>query len=103
MGEKREMLEYHAESAFIRLKTGNVLPAKRNAPGRWRFKTCDDSQGRCLATTARPDQGNEFSLTDRDIQFLQHLRVGEALGHTAERQITVGRHCGHSPPCASAH
>ena len=79
MGKQRVGLENHGDVAIFRRHVGHVTAADQQLTGSDGFQPCDHVERRRLAATGRPDQHDERTIRDFEIEARNHDMRAETL------------------------
>src|SRR3954465_2826918 len=79
VGKERVALEHRVHRTLERLGLGDVAAADMEVPLGRLLQTGDETQGRRLAASRRPEEGEERSGGDGEVQLLDRSQPGETL------------------------
>jgi len=93
--EQGVRLEHHAHVAAVHGDAGEVAVAEPQVAGRGRLEARDDAQERGLAAAGGPDEADQRTAREAQVDAVQGHGGAEALTETLDHEVgAVGAHAG---------
>ncbi len=101
MREQRVVLEDGVDVAVVRRELADIVALQQHRAGGWRLEAGDHSQHRRLAAAGRPEQREELTLDDLQVDVVDGDHVAEVLaqpdqlygGRCTTRFVVPGANC----------
>src|SRR5271154_1835120 len=88
---QRILLENESDVAIGRCIAGHISSVNPDRTAVRHLQSGDEAQCRCLAGTCRPEQRDEFAVSDRQRQIAKRLRFVERLGDGPDLDFSHAR------------
>src|SRR3954469_25555239 len=82
--EERVVLEHSVDVALVRRCVGNVCAIQEDLTGSWLLEAGDHSQSGRLPAAGRPEEREELTTRDVEIDAVHRGHLGELLGQLAQ-------------------
>jgi hypothetical protein len=97
---ERVGLEHHGDAALGGIGIGNIAATNQDIAVGHLLKARDHPQQGRLAASRWPDEDHELAAIDGEVEAMDDIDGAEALAHTAQLDIGLGRGFDETHDCA---